>query len=112
MSFIQNQFEENFITTSVDYVFNWARKSAIWPLTNRAFAASSTTHFVLRALRASVGRALLIVVDSAISGMFDRMRARIDRIAVRLRPNSWASAFAGCFAPEPTRAFQRFQTSR
>ena len=33
MSFIQNQFEQNFVTTSVDYVFNWARKSAIWPLT-------------------------------------------------------------------------------
>ena len=32
-TFIQNQFEKNFITTSVDYVFNWARKSAIWPLT-------------------------------------------------------------------------------
>jgi NADH-quinone oxidoreductase subunit B len=33
MSFIQNQFERNFVTTSVDYVFNWARKSALWPLT-------------------------------------------------------------------------------
>ena len=33
MSFIQNQFERNVVTTSVDYVFNWARKSAIWPLT-------------------------------------------------------------------------------
>jgi NADH-quinone oxidoreductase subunit B len=32
-SFIQNQFEENVITTSVDTVFNWARKSSIWPLT-------------------------------------------------------------------------------
>ena len=32
-SFIQNQFERNVITTSVDYVFNWARKSALWPLT-------------------------------------------------------------------------------
>src|ERR1019366_7054148 len=32
-SFIQNQFEQNFVTTSVDYVFNWARKSSIWPLT-------------------------------------------------------------------------------
>ena len=29
---IVNQFEQNFITTSVDYVFNWARKSALWPL--------------------------------------------------------------------------------
>jgi NADH-quinone oxidoreductase subunit B len=32
-SIIQNQFEQNFVTTSVDYVFNWARKSSIWPLT-------------------------------------------------------------------------------
>jgi NADH-quinone oxidoreductase subunit B len=32
-SFIQNQFERNIVTTSVDYVFNWARLSSIWPLT-------------------------------------------------------------------------------
>jgi len=32
-TFIQNQFERNIVTTSVDYVFNWARKSALWPLT-------------------------------------------------------------------------------
>ena len=30
---IQNQFERNVFTTSVDYVFNWARKSSVWPLT-------------------------------------------------------------------------------
>ena len=33
MAFLQNQFERNFITTSVDYVFNWARQSSLWPLT-------------------------------------------------------------------------------
>ena len=33
MSFIQNQFEKNFLTTTVDYVFNWARESSLWPLT-------------------------------------------------------------------------------
>ena len=32
-SFIQNQFEQNIVTTSVDHVFNWARESSIWPLT-------------------------------------------------------------------------------
>ena len=32
-SFIQNQFEQNIVTTSVDHVFNWARLSSIWPLT-------------------------------------------------------------------------------
>lgn len=33
MAFLHNQFERNFLTTSVDYVFNWARKSSLWPLT-------------------------------------------------------------------------------
>ncbi len=33
MAFIHNQFEKNFLTTSVDYVFNWAREGSIWPVT-------------------------------------------------------------------------------
>ena len=33
MSYLQNQFEKNVVTTTVDYVFNWARQSSIWPLT-------------------------------------------------------------------------------
>jgi NADH-quinone oxidoreductase subunit B len=32
MSFLQNRFERNVLTTSVDYVFNWARRSSIWPM--------------------------------------------------------------------------------
>ncbi len=33
MSPLQNRFEENILVSSVDYVFNWARKGSIWPLT-------------------------------------------------------------------------------
>lgn len=33
MSWIEGRFEENIVTTTVDHVFNWARKSAIWPMT-------------------------------------------------------------------------------
>ena len=33
MSILYNRFEENVLTTSVDYVFNWAREGSIWPLT-------------------------------------------------------------------------------
>src|SRR6516225_4151037 len=33
MGWIDNRFEKNFLVTTVDYVFNWARKSAIWPMT-------------------------------------------------------------------------------
>ncbi len=61
-SFIQNQFEENFVTTSVDYVFNWARKSALWPLTFGLaccaieMIASSTSRFDIARFGAEVFR--------------------------------------------------------
>jgi NADH-quinone oxidoreductase subunit B len=32
MGLIDNRFESNIITTSLDMVFNWARKSALWPM--------------------------------------------------------------------------------
>ncbi|HEY7864134.1 MAG TPA: NADH-quinone oxidoreductase subunit B family protein, partial [Thermoanaerobaculia bacterium] len=32
MGLVDNRFEENIITTSVDAVINWARRSSIWPM--------------------------------------------------------------------------------
>jgi len=32
MSWLQNKFENNFMITTVDYAFNWARKSALWSM--------------------------------------------------------------------------------
>jgi len=33
MGLIENRFSPGIITTTVDTVFNWARKSALWPMT-------------------------------------------------------------------------------
>lgn len=33
MGLITRQFEANIITTNLDFLVNWARKSAIWPMT-------------------------------------------------------------------------------
>ena len=33
MSFLERQFEANILTTNLDAVVNWARKSALWPMT-------------------------------------------------------------------------------
>ncbi len=33
MAWIENRFEQNIVTTTVDSLFNWARKSALWPMT-------------------------------------------------------------------------------
>ena len=32
MGLIENRFESNVLTTSVDKFFNWARKSSLWPM--------------------------------------------------------------------------------
>src|SRR3972149_6159860 len=62
MSYLENRFEKNFIITSVDYVFNWARKSAIWPLTFGLaccaieMIASSTARFDIARFGAEVFR--------------------------------------------------------
>jgi len=32
MGLIEHRFEDNFITTSIDRILNWARASAIWPM--------------------------------------------------------------------------------
>ena len=52
MSWLQNKFEKNFMISTVDYVFNWARKSALWPMTFGLaccaieMIAASTSRFV------------------------------------------------------------------
>jgi NADH-quinone oxidoreductase subunit B len=33
MGLIEHRFEDNFITTKVDWVVNWARRSSLWPVT-------------------------------------------------------------------------------
>ncbi len=33
MAWIENRFEEGLIISSVDWALNWARASAIWPMT-------------------------------------------------------------------------------
>ena len=32
-AWIENRFEKNIVTTAADFLFNWARKSALWPMT-------------------------------------------------------------------------------
>jgi NADH-quinone oxidoreductase subunit B len=62
MGLLDQRFEKNFMISSVDYVFNWARKSAIWPLTFGLaccaveMIASTTSRFDLARFGAEVFR--------------------------------------------------------
>ncbi len=33
MGLIENKFEQNILTTTTDFLFNWARRSSLWPMT-------------------------------------------------------------------------------
>jgi NADH-quinone oxidoreductase subunit B len=33
MGLIENKFDENVLTTTTDFLFNWARRSSLWPMT-------------------------------------------------------------------------------
>ena len=62
MGYIENRYEKNYLISTVDYIFNWARKSALWPLTFGLaccaieMIASSTSRFDIARFGAEVFR--------------------------------------------------------
>jgi len=103
-SFIQNQFEQNFVTTSVDYVFNWARKSAIWPLTFGLaccaieMIASSTSRFDIARFGAEVFRpsprqADLMIIAGRVS---QKMAPVIRQLYLQMPEPKWVISMGAC----------------
>jgi NADH-quinone oxidoreductase subunit B len=86
MGVLDQRFEKNFMISSVDYVFNWARKSAIWPLTFGLaccaieMIASTTSRFDIARFGAEVFRPsprqsdLMIVAGTVTFKMASRIR--------------------------------------
>ena len=104
MSLIQNQFDQNFVTTSVDYVFNWARKSAIWPLTFGLaccaieMIASSTSRFDIARFGAEVMRfsprqSDVMIVAGTVTY---KMALAVKRIWDQMPEPKWCIAMGAC----------------
>jgi NADH-quinone oxidoreductase subunit B len=101
---LQNQFERNFLTTSVDYVFNWARKSSLWPLTFGLaccaieMIASSTSRFDIARFGAEVFRPsprqsdLMIVAGTVTLKMAPVLR----RIYDQMPDPKWVISMGAC----------------
>ncbi|MBI1895307.1 MAG: NADH-quinone oxidoreductase subunit B [Acidobacteria bacterium] len=104
MSFVQNQFERNFLVTSVDYVFNWARKSALWPLTFGLaccaieMIASTTARFDMARFGAEVFRpsprqADLMIVAGTVTL---KMAPVLKRIYDQMPEPKWVISMGAC----------------
>jgi NADH-quinone oxidoreductase subunit B len=104
MPFLQNRFERNFLTTSVDYVFNWARKSSLWPLTFGLaccaieMIASATSRFDIARFGAEVFRPsprqsdLMIVAGTVTL----KMAPVLKRIYEQMPEPKWVISMGAC----------------
>jgi NADH-quinone oxidoreductase subunit B len=104
MSWLQNKFEKNFLITSVDYVFNWARKSAIWPMTFGLaccaieMIASSTSRFDIarfgsEVFRPSPRQSDLMIVAGTVTL---KMSPVVQRIWDQMPDPKWCISMGAC----------------
>jgi NADH-quinone oxidoreductase subunit B len=104
MSWLQNKFEKNFLISTVDYVFNWARKSAVWPMTFGLaccaieMIASSTARFDIarfgsEVFRPSPRQADLMIVSGTVTL---KMAPVVKRIYDQMPEPKWVISMGAC----------------
>jgi len=104
MGWIENKFEKNFLVSTVDYVFNWARKSAIWPMTFglaccaiEMIAASTSRYDIARfgseVFRPSPRQSDLMIVAGTVSL---KMAPVVQRIYDQMPDPKWCIAMGAC----------------
>jgi NADH-quinone oxidoreductase subunit B len=104
MSWLQNRFEKNFLITTVDYIFNWARKSAVWPMTFGLaccaieMIASSTARFDIarfgsEVFRPSPRQSDLMIVAGTVTL---KMAPVVKRIYDQMPDPKWVISMGAC----------------
>ena len=104
MGWLEDRFENNFVISTVDYVFNWARKSAIWPMTFGLaccaieMIASSTSRFDIarfgsEVFRPSPRQSDLMIVAGTVTL---KMAPVVQRIYAQMPDPKWVIAMGGC----------------
>ncbi|HEV2352091.1 MAG TPA: NADH-quinone oxidoreductase subunit NuoB [Terriglobia bacterium] len=104
MEHFEHKHDHNFLLTTVDYVFNWARKSALWPMTFGLaccaieMIASTTSRFDMARFGAEVFRPsprqsdLMIVAGTVTL----KMSPVIQRIWEQMPDPKWCISMGAC----------------
>ncbi len=104
MAWIENRFEEGLIVTSVDWALNWARASAIWPMTFglaccaiEMMAVGSSRfdldRFGAGAFRATPRQADLMIVAGTVTY---KMASRVRRLYNQMPEPKYVMAMGAC----------------
>ena len=113
MGLIENRFEPNIFTTTVDRLFNWARQSALWPMSFGLaccaieMMAAVASHYDIDRFGAGVYRAtprqsdVMIVAGTVV----EKMAPAVKRLYDQMPDPKWVismGACATCGGPFPT----------
>ena len=104
MGLIDHKFEDNFITTSIDRVLNWARESSIWPMgfglaccAIEMMAASASRFDIARfgaeVMRFSPRQCDVMIVAGTVTY---KMALAVKRIYDQMPEPKWVIAMGAC----------------
>ena len=104
MGLIENRFSKNIITTTYDTVFNWARRSSLWPmqfvLACCAFVLMSTldsrydmARFGAEVFRGSPRQADMMIVAGTVT---EKMAPVVKRLYDQMAEPKWVLAMGSC----------------